>query len=109
MTYELGLRATFAGLVSSSMLGQSGTSSSPTFDILSQLGVFAVVIVVFKFMLGRQDQRDEKAEKHTTEHTAHLLSETDRLHKELAEERDAHEETRKQLVHLLTQGKDKQS
>lgn len=62
--------------------------------LFTQLGVFAVVVVVFKFMLNRQDTRDAKDDEKDAE-TLAIVRE------ELVQERLAHEETRKKLYDAL--------
>lgn len=71
-------------------------------QILTQLGVFAVVIVVFKFMLGRQDARDEKSDQKESEVLSQLRHDIDELRKELAEERRLHNETRQKLFDVIS-------
>lgn len=63
--------------------------------LFTQLGVFAVVVVVFKFMLNRQDTRDAKDDEKDAE-TLALLRE------ELMEERKLHNETREKLYDALS-------
>jgi len=83
-----------------SLLGQDpgniGTSS-----ILTQLGVFAVVVVVFKFMLNRQDQRDAKQDERDTE-TLSMIRD------DLAKEREEHADTRQRLYDSLSTKEEQQ-
>lgn len=69
--------------------------------LIPQAGIFAVVIVFFKFMLGRQDTRDEKSDAKDHDEHDYMRSEIERLHKLLDDERAEHNATRKLLVEYL--------
>lgn len=90
--------AAIAGL--SVRLLSVGDASSMSWDSLfQQLGVFAVVIVVFRWMLNRSDERD-KARDIEDRETVNSLRE------ELRAERTAHQVTREALFRALA-NKDK--
>ena len=66
--------------------------------LLPQLGVFTVVLVVIKFMLGRQDVRDERSDERDSEIVHQLRHDIELLRAELIEERRLHGETRQKLI-----------
>ena len=104
----IGLSATVLGSVvhtfsstGNFILAATDPTTSSIDQVLTQLGVFAVVIVVFKFMLGRQDARDEKSDQKESEVLAQLRHDIEELKKEWAEERRLHNETRQKLFDVI--------
>jgi hypothetical protein len=93
--YSAAEMSVLVGLLSSFGISIAEGASSVTLEtLLPQLGVFAVVIVVFKFMLGRSDARDAEQDKRDHE-TMEMLK------AQLAEELARHEETRAELLRVL--------
>lgn len=76
------------------LLAQSVDPGTGLSTLFTQLGVFAVVVVVFKFMLNRQDNRDAKDDVKDAEILA-------LLRQELISERQSHDETRQKLYDAL--------
>ncbi len=73
--------------------------------LITQLGVFGIVVVVFKFMLGRQDARDEKNDAKDKEALEKLRSDKAAVEAELKMEREKHDQTRQQLINVLRDAK----
>lgn len=74
--------------------GRLGAETSLAEMVAAEVGLVAVVIVVFKFMLGRSDKRDAIDDKRHEETLAIVR-------RELAEEKFAHEITRGKLLEVL--------
>lgn len=91
--------ASTAGLMSF-ILAQE-TQTNDVQGIITQLGIFGVVIAVFKFMLSREDVKDAKADEKEEENVIALRKDIEFLRLELAQERDSHEHTRKYLYDLI--------
>lgn len=66
---------------------------------LPQLGIFGVVVIVFKFMLNRQDVRDADSDKQQQ-----VL--IDLLKESLSAEKKAHDITRSKLIEVLEIARD---
>ena len=92
--------ASVAGLMSS-ILAQEVSPPADLQSIVTQLGIFGVVIAVFKFMLGRSDERDAKADKREEENIENLRRDIAILREELTKEQHAHEVTRQHLFELI--------
>lgn len=83
------------------MLAQETPGGTDVQTLLTQFGVFGVVIVVFKFMLARQDQRDDKADSREEATLQSLRDDIAAIRSDLQEERRSHDETRKKLYDAL--------
>jgi beta-lactamase regulating signal transducer with metallopeptidase domain len=94
------LTASIAGLMST-LLAQEVSPPADIQSIVTQLGIFGVVIAVFKFMLGRSDERDAKADKREEENIENLRRDIAILREELSKEQAAHEMTRQHLFELI--------
>lgn len=80
----------------------TSTGGGDILDILlKQGGLFTVVIVVFKFMLGRQDVMAQEFAKKEDLVDAERLKQIEDLKAQLEAERLAHLETREKMVECL--------
>jgi septal ring factor EnvC (AmiA/AmiB activator) len=92
--------ASVAG-IGSYVLAQETPGGTDVQTLLTQFGVFGVVIVVFKYMLARQDQRDDQADKNDEQTLKSLRDDINQLRTDLGDERHSHDETRRRLYDAL--------
>lgn len=84
--------------------GFVGAAGDPTISLetlIPQLGVFGVVVLVFRWMLSRQDERDAQARLKDDQNRDQLLDQLEEAQRKLEAEQKEHEVTRKALIELL--------
>jgi hypothetical protein len=82
-------------------VGQAGDPTLSVETLIPQLGVFGIVVLVFRWMLSRQDERDAQARLKDDQNRDQLLEQLEETQRRLDAEQKEHEATRKMLIELL--------